>query len=242
MAKETIQLTKEEKTLFESLSVVQKQNMEFALMRYCTTEWQKVAMIVVKTIESYYPELSEMSGVFVQQIAELVEKGELLSKGNLNKIRFSEVKLKSKDINKNLIRLSEDERYKNYVKHIAYDNYSEARKCLESITDDLRVSLGGIYMFIGDTYYREKNYTKTKEYYLLAIKVSSGFFFEIEYADLLAYKLGEFEEAETIANKIIKECLENPFEKIEGDFSSQYYQSRSKDIIKDINRMKNKHR
>ncbi len=46
-----INLSEEEKHCIENLTMVQKQNIDFSLMRYCTDKWQKVAMVVAKAME-----------------------------------------------------------------------------------------------------------------------------------------------------------------------------------------------
>jgi len=72
-------------------SKIEKQILDFA-----TSKWQKVAMIVANVIIDNYEELIQ-NGVddsyVSSRVKKLVQNGKLVSRGNLDEIRFSEIRL-----------------------------------------------------------------------------------------------------------------------------------------------------
>ncbi|MGH9929506.1 MAG: DUF3658 domain-containing protein [Pyrinomonadaceae bacterium] len=65
-----------------------------ALLAECAPSWRKVARIVGSAMGTLQPMFSELpDGYYAQRVAALVQAGHLESQGNLDHMRFSEVRL-----------------------------------------------------------------------------------------------------------------------------------------------------
>lgn len=89
-------LTEDEKLLVEKLSVDEIQEIDDLLLSHARDNWRKVAMIVGLTMMSHENRESGMPDIFyAQRVRLLVERGQLESQGNLQYMRFSEVRILS---------------------------------------------------------------------------------------------------------------------------------------------------
>jgi hypothetical protein len=92
--KENPPLSDEERAVVEQLTPSDLQTIDQTILSIVPARLRKVAWIVVKTRDALldrYPELSH--SFYAQRIITLVASGRLESKGNVNYMRFSEVKL-----------------------------------------------------------------------------------------------------------------------------------------------------
>ena len=65
-----------------------------AILSCALPRWQKVARVVIRTIEKLEPRYPEFSSAFyVQRVQILADQGKLESQGDLDYMRFSEVRL-----------------------------------------------------------------------------------------------------------------------------------------------------
>lgn len=93
-------LTPEQEAIIEKLSPEDLAKMDERLLSDCSDRWRKVAMVVGTTMMSDGPSRFEnVPDVFYsQRVKVLVENGLLESQGNLDFMRYSEVRLpKCKD-------------------------------------------------------------------------------------------------------------------------------------------------
>lgn len=88
-------MTPEQKALVESLSPDDVARIDDELLSNCRDRWRKVAMIVGMTMSGDSPTIHEnCPDVFYsQRIKALVDKGMLESRGDLARMRYSEVRL-----------------------------------------------------------------------------------------------------------------------------------------------------
>lgn len=87
------ELNDEEQRTVVALSDSQVAFIDSVLLADCATSWRKVARIV-GTALTHWPEVAEVPiGFFARRVKALVEAGKLESKGNLDYMRFSEVRL-----------------------------------------------------------------------------------------------------------------------------------------------------
>jgi hypothetical protein len=87
-------LSAEEKQFIGALSLEFLARIDEALLANCTNDWRKVAFVVGMTmlrIKYKAPDVPDM--YFAQRVIQLVEKGLLESRGNLRRMRFSEVRI-----------------------------------------------------------------------------------------------------------------------------------------------------
>jgi hypothetical protein len=87
-------LTDEEKTLVEELSHEDLEHIDAALLSNAKSNWRKVAMIVGMTMMELPNRVKGIPDIFYsQRVRKLVEDGHLEFQGNLQCMRFSEVRL-----------------------------------------------------------------------------------------------------------------------------------------------------
>lgn len=87
-------LTEEEKTLVAKLSQQDLNAIDEALLSYASEHWRKVAMIVGSTMDDLENRIKGIPDIYYsQRLQKLVESGRLNSQGNLQCMRFSEVRL-----------------------------------------------------------------------------------------------------------------------------------------------------
>lgn len=87
------ELNDEEQRTVVALSDSQVAFIDSVLLADCATSWRKVARIV-GTALTHWPEVAEVPiGFFARRVKALVEAGKVESKGNLDYMRFSEVRL-----------------------------------------------------------------------------------------------------------------------------------------------------
>ncbi len=83
----------------EYVSLLAPQDLELideALLANCAPSWRKVARVVGSTMTSLRERLSEVpDGFYARRVIGLVENGKLESQGNLEHMRFSEIRLPS---------------------------------------------------------------------------------------------------------------------------------------------------
>ena len=89
-------LTEDEKLLVEKLSLEEIQEIDNLLLSHAHSNWRKVAMIVGLTMSDLENRAIGIPDIFfAQRVRKLVDEGRLDSQGNLQYIRFSEVRLPS---------------------------------------------------------------------------------------------------------------------------------------------------
>jgi len=89
-------LTAEEKALVAKLSQKDLQAIDEALLSNARSSWRKVAMVVGITMLNLSNSIKGIPDVFYsQRIRNLVENGRLEAQGNLQFMRFSEVRIPS---------------------------------------------------------------------------------------------------------------------------------------------------
>lgn len=87
------ELNDEEQRTVVAFSECEVAFIDSVLLADCATSWMKVARIV-GTALTHWPEVAEVPiGFFARRVKALVEAGKLESKGNLDYMRFSEVRL-----------------------------------------------------------------------------------------------------------------------------------------------------
>ena len=87
-------LSAEEQSAAASLTPEDFAYIDSAIISCASPRWQKVAMVIIRTIgklEQRYPVFS--SAFYVQRVQILADEGRLESQGDLDYMRFSEVKL-----------------------------------------------------------------------------------------------------------------------------------------------------
>ena len=88
------ELTEQQTALIESLSEAELSIIDEALLSCAKQRWSKVAMIVGTVMFNNPNQHQKIPDIFyAHRIRKLVEKGELISQGNLKNMRYSEVKL-----------------------------------------------------------------------------------------------------------------------------------------------------
>lgn len=84
----------EQKALVSKLSKNDLNEIDEVLLSNATSQWRKVAMIVGMTMGELSIRTIEIPDIFYsQRIRKLVEDGSLESQGNLQRMRYSEVRL-----------------------------------------------------------------------------------------------------------------------------------------------------
>lgn len=87
-------LTKEQLDLVSKLSAEQVEEIDIMIIDNTAKQWRKVAMVVAMAMSKIPNRVAGVPDVFYsQRIANLVKQGKLVSQGDLNRMRFSEVKL-----------------------------------------------------------------------------------------------------------------------------------------------------
>jgi len=87
-------LTDEEKTLVEKLSQKDLELIDAALLSKAKNNWRKVAMIVGVTMMDLPNRVKGIPDIFYSlRVRKLVEAGHLESQGNVQYMRFSEVRI-----------------------------------------------------------------------------------------------------------------------------------------------------
>lgn len=88
------ELTAAQKSLVMELDETTLKNIDAALLSNANSNWRKVAMIVSITMSGLQSRIKGIPDVFYsQRIRKLVESSYLESQGNLQAMRFSEVRL-----------------------------------------------------------------------------------------------------------------------------------------------------
>jgi Protein of unknown function len=88
------ELSEEDQALVSSLRASDLEAIDTALIAQCATSWRKVARVVGTTMGMLRNGLPGIpDGYYVQRVAILVHSGRLESQGNLEYMRFSEVRL-----------------------------------------------------------------------------------------------------------------------------------------------------
>lgn len=90
------ELSTQEQEVVSQLSSVDVQVIDKALLSECASSWRKVARVVsaaMTTLRDRFPSVPD--GYYAQRVATLVSSGSLEAQGNLNHMRFSEVRLAS---------------------------------------------------------------------------------------------------------------------------------------------------
>ena len=86
-------LTVEQQAKVEALSVVELNAIDNALIENTTHHWRKVARVVMSSMQGLEGRVKGIPDVFYgQRVKALVDSGQLESQGNLNRMRYSEVK------------------------------------------------------------------------------------------------------------------------------------------------------
>jgi hypothetical protein len=87
-------LTPEQEALVAKLSPEAIEEIDQQIISECIEHWRKVARVVGSTImrfQEQYPELTD--GFYSLRVQSLVNDGKLESRGNLKRMRYSEVRL-----------------------------------------------------------------------------------------------------------------------------------------------------
>lgn len=88
------EISKEERALIDSLSSESLENIDMQILSQAGNRWQKVAKIVGMTMIKAGKQFEGFSDLFyAERIKILVDKQKLEAQGNLNYMRFSEVRL-----------------------------------------------------------------------------------------------------------------------------------------------------
>ncbi len=86
-------LTSAQLALISNLSVEELEEIDSALLESVRNRWQKVAMIVGRTMMNLTSRVSGIPDIFYRdRLIKLVEEGILISQGNIKHMRNSEVK------------------------------------------------------------------------------------------------------------------------------------------------------
>lgn len=95
-------LDQEEQAAVDQLTPEQVRTIDDALLAGCAASWRKVARIVGDAIGRLSRQLPEVSGAYyAQRVIVLVKSGHLESQGNLEYMRYSEVRLTGAGSGKN---------------------------------------------------------------------------------------------------------------------------------------------
>lgn len=87
-------LTAEEQSAATRLTDADFQIIDAAILANASVQWLKVARVVLRTENALRPRYPELSCIFyAQRLVQLEEDGRLVSQGNLEYMRFSEVRL-----------------------------------------------------------------------------------------------------------------------------------------------------
>ncbi len=87
-------LDADEQLIVDHLTEAETQHVDTVLLGHCTTSYRKVAFIIGKTMTPSSEELDHVPfGYLVQRVQHLVESGRLESQGDLDYVRFSEVRI-----------------------------------------------------------------------------------------------------------------------------------------------------
>jgi hypothetical protein len=87
-------LSAEEQLVVARLNQADFQTIDAAILTQASDRWLKVARVVGATADALQIQFPGLSYVFyAQRLAQLVNDGHLVSKGNLSYMRFSEVRL-----------------------------------------------------------------------------------------------------------------------------------------------------
>lgn len=88
-------LTFEEKTRAARLTASQLERIDHCLLSHASPNWQKVARIIGQTMITVHDEFPSLpDGFYSSRIKLLVKSGALEAVGNLDHMRFSEVRLR----------------------------------------------------------------------------------------------------------------------------------------------------
>lgn len=89
-------LSPEEEAIYAALSEADLKEIDAALLGDCVRYGRKVTRVVGTTfISAKFRDRDIPLSCFVQRVAELVRQGKLVAEGNLNYMRYSEVRLPS---------------------------------------------------------------------------------------------------------------------------------------------------
>ncbi len=87
-------LTDEQSELVSKLSEAELSNIDEALLSNISTQWRKVARVVGTTMSEQENRIKGIPDIFyAQRVARLVQKGLIESQGNIEAMRFSEVRI-----------------------------------------------------------------------------------------------------------------------------------------------------
>jgi ubiquinone biosynthesis protein UbiJ len=90
-------LSPKEQELVGRLSQAEVMRVDQELLTNCTHQWRKVAMVVGTTMGSLESRTIGIPAIYyAQRVAKLVREGRLESQGDLQRMRYSEVRLPSK--------------------------------------------------------------------------------------------------------------------------------------------------
>ncbi len=90
------ELDDDELLVVKRLTPAEVQDIDLALLADCASSWRKVARVVgtaMRQLRTRFPEIPDR--YYAQRVVALVEAGQLESEGNLNYMRFSEIRLPS---------------------------------------------------------------------------------------------------------------------------------------------------
>ena len=94
MDDEALPLTKEQRKLADSLSKEDLEDIDNMLISQASSQWRKVARIIGFSMMDFGDKYTKLPDTFfLERVKRLVEEQKLESQGNLNKMRFSEVRL-----------------------------------------------------------------------------------------------------------------------------------------------------
>jgi ubiquinone biosynthesis protein UbiJ len=87
-------LTDEQSELVSKLSEAELSNIDEALLSNISTQWRKVARVVGTTMSEQENRIKGIPDIFyAQRVAHLVQKGHIELQGNIEAMRFSEVRI-----------------------------------------------------------------------------------------------------------------------------------------------------
>lgn len=92
-------LTTEERAVVSGLTDQEIRAIDEALMAAALTRWRKVAMVVALAMDDPRHIASVPDTFYGQRVCKLVEDGRLEAQGNVEYMRFSEVRLPAQDEN-----------------------------------------------------------------------------------------------------------------------------------------------
>ncbi|WP_316368290.1 DUF3658 domain-containing protein [Candidatus Thiodiazotropha sp. CDECU1] len=86
-------LTPEQEQLVERLTVEEVHEIDMALLSNTNDKWRKVAMVVARTMLDIPSRISGIPDIYYsQRIRKLVDEKQLVTRGNLSYMRYSEVR------------------------------------------------------------------------------------------------------------------------------------------------------